>query len=432
MNGTLFSLPAGDVHAALGSEWTHERYKEIQGTTVVGGQNTLIPGRDKRDVYAFFGEMSIPVFGKGFTLPMVHALNVSLSARYDHYSDFGATTNPRVGVTYEPIEWIDIRGDWGKSFQAPSLADTVGAAPTMVAFPGVIFQNPFAAPPPNLLMYELFLSGAVKGLQPETANSYSVGTEIRPPFIPNLDFGVTYYNIQFRSQVAQALPGINVPINQFWSSPALATTYPTPAQIAQFTAVAGAQGANVLAGLDPSRGVYSLLNTLRQNLSNSWLNGLDASAQYTHDTDFGSLYANLNGTYRLSNITQLGNGAPKSDNLANTESRFQFVTTLGAMIGDHIRAQVALNHLGGFSVPADSSDNFQSHVKSFNSTNLYFEYDLNGSGLTQDLSFSLSVNNVFDQDPSVFEGTYIARYDGYANPVASIGRLIQFGVDKKF
>jgi outer membrane receptor protein involved in Fe transport len=67
--------------------------------------------------------------------------------------------------------------------------------------------------------------------------------------------------------------------------------------------------------------------------------------------------------------------------------------------------------------------------------NLFFAYDLSRidswKGLTDKLALSLSINNVFDQDPPHYSGSYNTLYNGYANG-ATVGRLAQFGVSKKF
>ena len=56
---------------------------------------------------------------------------LSAAGRYDHYSDVGGTFNPKFGATFKPVDWVSIRGSWGKSFVAPSLADGAVADPTV-------------------------------------------------------------------------------------------------------------------------------------------------------------------------------------------------------------------------------------------------------------------------------------------------------------
>jgi iron complex outermembrane receptor protein len=51
-------------------------------------------------------------------------ISVSLGLRYDEYSDFGGTTNPRVGVSWRVSEELKIKTFLGTSFRAPTLDET--------------------------------------------------------------------------------------------------------------------------------------------------------------------------------------------------------------------------------------------------------------------------------------------------------------------
>ena len=71
----------------------------------------------------------------------------------------------------------------------------------------------------------------------------------------------------------------------------------------------------------------------------------------------------------------------------------------------------------------------QDRVSDFNTVNLFFKYDVpGGSPLLKDLSLTLNVNNVFAQDPPIYRSV---GSQGYTNGF-TLGRLIQFGVSKKF
>ena len=42
----------------------------------------------------------------------------ALAARYDDYSDFGSSTNPKFGLNWSPTDWFKVRGSYGTSFRA--------------------------------------------------------------------------------------------------------------------------------------------------------------------------------------------------------------------------------------------------------------------------------------------------------------------------
>ena len=43
--------------------------------------------------------------------------------RYDHYSDFGNTTNPKLGLKFKPTPEVLLRANWGRGFRAPTLVE---------------------------------------------------------------------------------------------------------------------------------------------------------------------------------------------------------------------------------------------------------------------------------------------------------------------
>ena len=91
----IFKLPAGQVGLAVGAEVRHEKYSSIPDPITASGVLSVLgasSSEGSRTIQAGYAELSIPVF-KGF--------EASLAGRYDHYSDFGSTTNPKVGLQVE-------------------------------------------------------------------------------------------------------------------------------------------------------------------------------------------------------------------------------------------------------------------------------------------------------------------------------------------
>jgi iron complex outermembrane receptor protein len=74
----------------------------------------------------------------------------------------------------------------------------------------------------------------------------------------------------------------------------------------------------------------------------------------------------------------------------------------------------------------------QTEVGSFDVVSLFARYDFKAGGAFENLSLSLSVDNLFDQDPPEYrQNTITTPGFGYANG-GTLGRLVQFGVSKKF
>jgi iron complex outermembrane receptor protein len=91
----------------------------------------------------------------------------------------------------------------------------------------------------------------------------------------------------------------------------------------------------------------------------------------------------------------------------------------------NLTASTSLTHSSGYDL--DPAIGFQTHVGSFDTVDLFFQYDLDGTGMwDKDLSFTLNVSNLFDKDPPFFN-----QDPGYANGF-TLGRLIQIGARKRF
>jgi len=48
----------------------------------------------------------VPIVGRENRLPLVQSLEVSASARYESYTDFGDTTKPKYGANWRPFSWV--------------------------------------------------------------------------------------------------------------------------------------------------------------------------------------------------------------------------------------------------------------------------------------------------------------------------------------
>ncbi|MHA4838220.1 TonB-dependent receptor [Sphingopyxis sp. MSC1_008] len=427
-DGSLFDLPGGAVRIAFGAEYSHEVFKRISGNHVPGDFSPLATpqGKHERDTKSLFGEIAIPVFGSDNGFTGMRSLTLSASGRYDDYSDVGSTFNPKVGLTWKPVDGVSIRGNYGESFNAPSMPDKV---------PQVQLQNlggsPFVRPGesvspggiPTLFRPTILIAGVDPDLRPQTAKTYSIGMDIQPAFIPGLNLSATYYNIALKDQITIAFSSNTAVL----FSPAYArflTFNPTQAQIDAVPDTLPIAGASSIAALyaNPLLAPYLLYDARVQNVGAVDQDGLDFSASYLTQTGFGSINANVAGTYILNRKVTAVAGQAAIDDLAANTSRLNLSATVGATIGG-FSANATWYHTAGYKVQNVPN---QTRVNAFNVVDLFFAYDVGGEGLFKDLAFTLNVNNVFDQDPP-----FINSGTGYTNG-STYGRLVQLGVRKKF
>lgn len=454
-DGDLFTLPAGAVKLAVGGEFYDERFITRKGEAVPGFARTGFPGlsingtpivpaiaaapeaRLNRTVKAVFGEVITPIFSAENAVPGIQELTLSFAGRYDDYSDFGDTFNPKVGLTYKPLNWVKLRASWGKSFVAPSLADAPQAELTQVlVVPAAAF-----APPPALVQngtypaiapgqFALGIRGNSPNIEPQKAETFSVGVDFQPPIVPGLDFGLTYYNIDFKGVIG--LPPVGGPATAtlYRDYPFVITTAPSADQV---NAVAAASSVPVSLCAPIPSCVYAILDIRKRNLGDFKLDGLDLNATYRREMNFGALTFGVNGTYELNREQSAAPGLPFSDLLAANLSRFRIRSSITAEVGD-LLAQLTWNHTAGFDLDPSAGvvAPLQTKVGAFDVFNLYFRYDVSGKLGINDLSLSMNIDNVFDTDPPRFIGaTSGSGNRGFANG-NTLGRLVQVGVEKQF
>lgn len=431
-DGPLLQLPGGRVHAAIGAEYGNTDFRANRTNAAfiydgVGRQSYT------QSVESAFGELNIPIFGEGNALPFVQSLSLSLSARLDRYSDFGETANPLVGLTYEPVDWLTIRSSWGQSYTAPAVTDQVGVQNvTLVVsenLPGDPIELPVGVTAPIGSLQLIMNAGTVNNLQPQTSENYSVGFDVRPPFIPGFSLSLSYYSISIFGTLRQPLSSnVQQVIDQFPNLYQLNLTSAQAEAILRSNQVPEAQIERARDFFDEDRPVAILIDARGRNLGNYYSDGFDFAASYAVDTDYGVWDASVSGYYALSAETQNFPGAPRTNMLALDTSDLKWSAGVG-LTTESWRARLTWNHSEGFSVnPVNNAG--QTEVDDFDTFDAFVSYDLPGSGITEDARLSLQVSNLLDEDPPlVRRSDFIAR--GFTNGF-TLGRFVQVGLTKRF
>jgi iron complex outermembrane receptor protein len=431
VDGALATLPGGKLRLAAGAEYLKDDFSQrLSGGGVIGSLASIPVGEYSRNVKSAFVELQVPIVGAGNAMTGLRALDLSLSGRYDKYTDFGNTTNPKFGLAYKPLDWVTVRGNWGKSFNPPTPVDRLNARTTQTAFVPI----PFPADPSRPATDSgstIVLLGADPNLRPQTAKTYSFGMDIEPPILKGLRASASYYSIDYKDALAQ--PPIFSSSAFFPNFAQYATQRPTAAQIQAWVAQASVvdPSSAACAANPASCTIYELIDFRTYNLSSVKLSGIDFNVSYSQDTSFGSIDGRVGGNKQVTHYSKSSATAAPSDDLFTGQPVFTMTTTIGANI-HNLRAQATLNHTGGYNVTRTSTL-LQDHVSSFSVLNLFFNYDLNGNGVWQGLAVSLSVNNAMDQSPPVLRSPAgLGTLGGYATNAGTVGRLLQVGINKKF
>src|SRR5690606_36366799 len=111
-DGSLPSL-RGNPKLALGVE----RRQETLNRTLLGRDLLYHPQHFGRYITGAFMELSAPLMDARHLTGAY--LELSVAARYERYSDFGDTFNPKLGIRWMPTDFVKLRTSWGSSFKAP-------------------------------------------------------------------------------------------------------------------------------------------------------------------------------------------------------------------------------------------------------------------------------------------------------------------------
>lgn len=198
VSGPLFKLPAGDVQAAFGVDVRQEKYK-FDGNLAVNTNdiNTWIfnaafdnvnaLGGVKRDIKAVYGEV---------VLPVTKQLELNLSARFDEYTGFGSTTNPKASLRYAASPELVLRASYSTGFRVPTFNQQYNGR-TESAYTGAGVPDPLScpagvvstAPGCTAVTFNTFFGG-VANLQPEESQMANVGLIWQPmnAFSASLDW----------------------------------------------------------------------------------------------------------------------------------------------------------------------------------------------------------------------------------------------------
>lgn len=202
-SGPLFKLPAGRVYSALGYDYRKEEYYFAgDPRSNVSAVESLIynapfdnglatAGTLSRKINAFFAELQVPVLKN---------LDLNLAARRDDYTGFGATTNPKYTLRYNPIEPVLFRGSYSTGFRVPTFKQQFDPSYESI-YAGVDLVDPATntAIPANSLYT---INGGKADLKPEEAKMKSVGIVLSP--LKNITFGVDWWSVN-RTGTIQSL-----------------------------------------------------------------------------------------------------------------------------------------------------------------------------------------------------------------------------------
>lgn len=126
--GHVADLPAGEVRGAVGATYRKNDYQYTPDSlrerdyitdTSAGqfGAGSIDEAVTAKEVY---GELLIPVLRD---LPFVHRFELELGARHSTYSTGQKVETYKVLGSWEPVEWVRLRGGYNRAERAPNMSE---------------------------------------------------------------------------------------------------------------------------------------------------------------------------------------------------------------------------------------------------------------------------------------------------------------------
>jgi iron complex outermembrane receptor protein len=320
-----------------------------------------------RTVGAVFAEVNVPI---------ARGLEAQLAVRYDHYSDFGSTTNPKVAVRWQPnTAWL-VRASYGTGFRAPTLPNLW--MPASLGFttaqrdPRRCLNPP--NPPEDCAWAFRTVTGGDPDLQPEESRQWNLGVVWEP--VPGYSIGVDYWKIN-KTNTIGALTDRQIFTN--------------------FDLFEATHIVRTAAPGSPLPGPIEKVIEITENLGDLWTSGIDVDLNLRGPvTSFGRLSFTLNGTYvdkwqqQLDGVHYL---AAVGRSIVGAVPRWRHYATLYWNYGPWT-ATLAQVYSSGYTEVNPTTPNNERKVGTYDIWNLQGTY----SGLKNTM-LTLGIKNLFDRAP---------------------------------
>jgi iron complex outermembrane receptor protein len=408
--GPAFNLPAGSVDVAVGAGYRKEFLHRSTDTLGLAGQNSPYTGalgalsyldqaalNGSFEIGEVFAEAQVPLLKDMF---LAKSLDLNLAARYSDYTSVGGVTTWKVGVVYNPISMVKIRGALSRDVRAPNLQELDQGPST--GFTTALDRGQNNTP----TVVTVPLTAGNPNLAPEKATNITAGVVFTPTFLPGFYASLDYYQIKIAGEIVA----------------------PSAQQIVDFCYVGGAPIAggggavspvaanaaacnNLITRAAPTAGqnVGSIIqvNTSYQNLAVGKVAGYDFEAGYNHGLDILSMKGNVStrlfANYIAENLTTVAGGAP--NNVVKGINRWSGLITADYSTGPW-NVGVQEHYVSGGLAGANLRDTTGTYIR-------YAGDHVNGqwwTDLTLKRSFGNweafgSAINIFDRDPQLVHFT---------------------------
>lgn len=398
LEGALLNLPAGPLRLAVGAAVREEHFRRRADNFTTGAVPAIgVPVKVSRQVTSVFSEARLPLFGPSYRRPGLERLELSLAARFEDYGDIGHTLSPKVGLLWEPSSNLLVRMNYGESFRAPALRE-IHDAPS--AGPSILPRGPAQ-------ILSMILYGGNPDLEPEEAQSWTIGAEYRPAFAPGLRLSTNAFRIDFDNRIGQPA---SENILTALSDPALAAFIrfidPTnnAADRADMQAILD-RPTTRLRDMFPATAYGAIVDARHVNTARVTTQGVDLGAALPFDVGANAFNLGVNLTYLDRFDARATPTAPVASQLdrPNYPVSLRGRTHLGWSRDDWSGA-FGVSHVAGYRDLTDRP------IGSWTTFDLSLRYEP-AAGPLAGTVLTLNIDNLFDRDPPFYDSPTGVAYD---------------------
>ena len=228
LSGSLFTLPAGELGFAVGIEKRKEDGRFVPDAFAQSGEYTGLAATTTAGSYEVdeaYLELNVPLLAD---IAGVKELTLNLATRYSDYSNFGDTTNSKIGLVWRINDELLVRSTFAEGFRAPTIDDLYGGIgssfvyytdPCSTGVPGSVAGSAActaAGVPANYVQLgqglvpctawpcqtpDQFYAGSNPNLKPETAESTTFGIVWSPQWVEGLDLNLDWYRYEITDMI---------------------------------------------------------------------------------------------------------------------------------------------------------------------------------------------------------------------------------------
>lgn len=415
-DGPIVQIWGGQARLAVGAERREEDFSLFQQRRGSSNLDNALVAPASRTTDALFGEIYLPLVGEESAVPLVRALDISMSIRYERASDFGSATTPKIGMNWSLSEDFAIRGSWGESFKAPQFQQLFGGIGGTIASVTPVL-DPFATDGSTGI---LLLAGTNANLRPETAENWTAGFDYIPAWFDGFALHATYYDIDFANRisdpgnVAAALANPSGYEGFFFRNP-------SQAQIDYYLSLPTSVSGSV-----PPDGIEVIWDGRLTNLASLRVRGVDFSARYDFDSDVGQIQVFASASLMLQYTVQSG---PSNAPINALDTMFNPVDLRAragvAWTNEPWSASLAVNYVDEYT---DAISTPNRRVAAWTTWDARLTHDFSAFG--DGAQVTLSAQNLFDEDPPFANNPIGYAFDPQgASPV---GRSIAIEVRQRW